>query len=397
MTEGGQVDPELSAKAARLRYVSDEGPGIRRERSGTDFTYVSASGDAIDDYATLARIRSLAIPPAWENVWICPLTNGHIQATGRDAKGRKQYRYHPRWRAIRDETKYGRMIALATALPKIRAAIESHLAMPGLPREKVLATIVRLLEVTCIRVGNEEYARKNRSYGLTTLRNRHVDVSGSSVRFRFRGKSGKAHVIRMKDRRLARIVARCSELPGQELFQYVDEDGVTSTVESSEVNAYIKEIADADFTAKDFRTWVGTVSAVRALRELAPASSGSDVNKQLVLAVKLVADRLGNTPAVCRTSYIHPAVLDAWVNRGGSDSIFPPPPAAAADASPPTTANHVAGELVVNVNTPEDDLDVDEIATLDFLRKNPSGEDEIRALRRKLLKSIAAAREKKAS
>ena len=219
MTEGGQVDPELSAKSARLRYVNDDGPGIRRERigSGTDFTYVSASGEAVDDEATLARIRSLAIPPAWEKVWICPLTNGHIQATGRDARGRKQYRYHPRWHAVRDETKYARMIAFATELPKIRTAIEAH-ALPGLPREKVLATIVRLLEVTCIRVGNEEYARKNRSYGLTTLRNRHVDVSGSSVRFRFRGKSGKPHVIRMKDRRLARIVARCSELPGHEEF-----------------------------------------------------------------------------------------------------------------------------------------------------------------------------------
>jgi DNA topoisomerase-1 len=395
MSESGQVDPELSAKTARLRYVNDDGPGIRRERSGTEFRYVSASGNGIDDDATLARIRSLAIPPAWESVWICPLTNGHIQATGRDAKGRKQYRYHLRWRAVRDETKYGRMITFATALPKIRVAIEGHLALPGLPREKVLATIVRLLEVTCIRVGNEEYARTNRSYGLTTLRNRHVDVSGSSVRFRFRGKSGKSHVIRMKDRRLARIVARCSELPGHELFQYVDEEGVTCTVESSDVNAYIKEVSDGDFTAKDFRTWVGTVSAVRALRDLAPAASGSDVNKQLLLAVKLVADRLGNTAAVCRKSYIHPAVIDAWVTRGGSDSIFPPAPATPG-ASPPTTANHVAGEMVVSVNTPEDDLDVDEIATLDFLRKNPTGEDEIRVLRRKVLKSIAAARAKKA-
>ncbi|HEY8072529.1 MAG TPA: hypothetical protein VIF62_00420, partial [Labilithrix sp.] len=280
------------------------------------------------------------------------------------------------------------------ALPKIRQNIEAHLALQGLPREKVLATIVRLLEVTCIRVGNEEYARKNRSYGLTTLRNRHVDVSGSSVRFRFRGKSGKAHAIRVKDKRLARIVARCSELPGQELFQYVDDEDVTRTVESSDVNAYIKEISGSDFTAKDFRTWVGTVSAVRALREVAPVESASDVNKQLVAAVKLVAERLGNTAAVCRRAYIHPAVLDAWVERRGSDSIFPPAKAAD-DASPPTTASHVAGELVVDVNTPEDDLDADEIATLTFLRKNPGGEDEVRALRRKLMKSIAAAREKK--
>jgi DNA topoisomerase-1 len=380
----GQIDPELSAKSARLRYVSDDAPGIRRTRRGDDFAYVSASGEPIDDLATLARIRSLAIPPAWEDVWICPLANGHIQATGRDAKGRKQYRYHPRWHEVRDETKYSRMIAFATALPKIRGAIEAHLALPGLPREKVLATIVRLLEVTCIRVGNEEYARKNRSYGLTTLRNRHVDVSGSSVRFRFRGKSGKSHAIRVKDRRLARIVARCSELPGHELFQYVDDEEVTRTVESSDVNAYIKEISGSDFTAKDFRTWVGTVSAVRALRELAPAASASDANKQLVAAVKLVAERLGNTAAVCRKAYIHPAVLDAWVERRGSESIFPPAPGAGADASPPTTASQVAGEMVVEVNTPEDDLDADEIATLAFLRQNPGGEEDARALRRKL-------------
>jgi DNA topoisomerase-1 len=394
MAESGPTDPELSAKTARLRYVSDDDPGIKRERNGSDFRYVSASGEAIDDEATLARIRSLAIPPAWEKVWICPLANGHIQATGRDVKGRKQYRYHPRWREVRDETKFGRMIQFATTLPKIRAKIESHLALTGLPREKVLATIVRLLEVTCIRVGNEEYAKKNRSYGLTTLRNRHVDVSGSSVRFRFRGKSGKAHAIRVKDRRLARIVARCSELPGQELFQYIDDENVRRSVESSDVNAYIKEISGSDFTAKDFRTWVGTVSAVRALRELGPASSATDVTKQLVAAVKLVADRLGNTAAVCRKAYIHPAVLDAWVTRQGSISIFPPP---ASQAEPATRASQVGGEMVVDVNTPEDELDADEIATIAFLREHPAGEDEVRALRRKLMKSITAARVKKAS
>ena len=397
MADGRETDPELSAKTARLRYVSDDEPGIRRERTGTgptDFRYVSATGDAIDDEATIARIRSLAIPPAWEKVWICPLANGHIQATGRDVKGRKQYRYHPRWRVVRDETKFGRMIEFATALPKIRAQIEVHLALSGLPREKVLATIVRLLEVTCIRVGNEEYARTNKSYGLTTLRNRHVDVSGSSVRFRFRGKSGKAHSIRVKDRRLARIVARCTELPGQELFQYVDDEDVRRSVESSDVNAYIKEISGQDFTAKDFRTWVGTVSAVRALREIGPAASAGDVNKSLVAAVKLVADRLGNTAAVCRKAYIHPAVLDAWVTRRGSISIFPPAEAHA-EASPPTTASHVAGEIVVDVNTPEGELDADEIATIAFLRDNPMGEDDVRTLRRQLAKSIAMVREKK--
>ena len=396
MSDAGKVDPELSAKSARLRYVSDDTPGIGRRRAGDEFEYVTPSGERVDDEATLARIRALAIPPAWENVWICPLADGHVQATGRDAKGRKQYRYHARFRAVRDETKYSRMLSFATALPKIRRGIEAHLALQGLPREKVLATIVRLLEVTCIRVGNEEYARKNRSYGLTTLRNRHVDVSGSSVRFRFRGKSGKAHAIRVKDRRLARIVARCSELSGQELFQYVDDEGVTRTVESSDVNAYIKEISGSDFTAKDFRTWVGTVSAVRALREVAPVESPGDVNKQLVAAVKLVAERLGNTAAVCRRAYIHPAVLDAWVERRGSDSIFPPA-SAHAEAGAPTTVNQVAGEMVVSVNTPEGDLDADEIATLAFLSKNPSSEDDARALRKKLLKSMSRAREKKAS
>jgi DNA topoisomerase I len=389
-----QVDPELSAKTARLRYVCDDGPGIGRERVGDGFRYLSPKGEVVADETTLTRIRSLAIPPAWEAVWICPLANGHIQATGRDVKGRKQYRYHVRWRAVRDATKFGRMIAFATSLPNIRRAIETHLALGGLPREKVLATIVRLLEVTCIRVGNEEYARKNRSYGLTTLRNRHVDVSGSSVRFRFRGKSGKAHAIRVKDRRLARIVARCSELPGQELFQYVDDDGATRTIESSDVNAYIQEVSGSDFTAKDFRTWVGTVSAVRALRELGPAESAGDVQKSLLAAVKLVAERLGNTAAVCRKAYIHPLVLEAWVTRKGSDSIFPPPESRR-ELSEPTTATQVEGEIVVHVNTPEDDLDADEIATLTFLRANPTGEDDVRALRRKLQKSIALVKQQK--
>jgi DNA topoisomerase-1 len=396
MVQRGQVDPELSAKSARLRYVTDDAPGIRRERVGTDFRYLSPSGEVIEDEAVLARIRSLAIPPAWEFVWVCPIANGHIQATGRDAKKRKQYRYHARWREVRDETKYGRMIAFATALPKIRETIEVHLALQGLPREKVLATIVRLLEVTCIRVGNEEYARKNRSYGLTTLRNRHVDISGSSVRFRFRGKSGKFHAIRVKDRRLARVVGQCSDLPGHELFQYVDDEDVTCSIESDDVNAYIQDISGSDFTAKDFRTWVGTVTAVRALRELPPADSESDIKKQLLLAVRIVAERLGNTPAVCRKSYIHPAVLEAWMTRRGSDSIFPPLKTPAG-ADPPTTANHVAGEIVVNVNTPEDDLDIDEIATLAFLRNCSSNEGEVRALRRKLMKTLTATGVKKAS
>jgi DNA topoisomerase-1 len=395
MTQAGTLDPELAAKAARLRYVNDEGPGITRKRDGESFTYWDVQGGQIQDEATLDRIRALGIPPAWENVWICPLANGHIQATGRDAKGRKQYRYHLRWRAVRDETKYAKLISFATALPKIRETVEAHLAKQGLPREKVLATIVRLLEVTCIRVGNEEYARKNRSFGLTTLRNRHVDVSGSSVRFTFRGKSGKSHAIRLRDRQLARIITHCSELPGHELFQYVDDEGERRSIESADVNAYIKEIAGDEFTAKDFRTWVGTVSAVRALRELGPASSGGEATKQLVTAVKMVAQRLGNTPAVCRKSYIHPAVVEAWLNRDGSESIFPRPPDANGTTNGAT--NGAPKELVVSPSVVDGDLDPDEIATLEFLRKHPAGEDEARALRRKLLKSIAAARAKKSA
>lgn len=391
------LDPLESAKAAKLRYVSDDGPGIRRKRAGKGFTYVTDDGEHVTDDATLARIRALVIPPAWENVWICPLANGHIQATGRDVKGRKQYRYHARWREVRDETKYEKMIAFAMSLPKVRATVEQHLKLPGLPREKVLATIVRLLEVTCIRVGNEEYARKNRSFGLTTLRNRHVDISGSSVRFRFRGKSGKEHSIRLKDRRLARVIGRCSELPGHELFQYVDDDGSTRTVESSDVNAYLKEIAGAEFTAKDFRTWVGTVLAVRALRELAPAENATQATKTVKLAIKQVSERLGNTVAVCRKCYIHPAVLDAYLNRDDWHELFPKSPGTAtAAAALAANESERASEIVVTVETPEDDLDPDEHATLAFLRAcaSTNGDDaaQSKALTKKLMKSLANAR-----
>src|SRR2546423_1625725 len=277
-----KLDPVIVAKAAGLRYVSDASPGIRRKRAGKNFSYIGLDGKPIHDQDELHRIRSLGIPPAWTDVWICPQPNGHIQATGRDAKGRKQYRYHPRWRAVRDETKYSRLIAFGEALPTIRARVEHDLGLPGLPREKVLATVVRLLETTLIRVGNEEYARQNRSYGLTTLRNRHVDVRGTELRFHFRGKSGKEHEVALHDRRLARVMRRLQELPGQELFQYVDEDGTRASIDSDDVNAYLREIAGEDFSAKDFRTWAGTVLCAVALRELDAASGEVEAKRNVV-------------------------------------------------------------------------------------------------------------------
>ena len=306
------TEPAIAARAARLRYVSDTRPGIRRKRAGTGFSYKWPDGSLVHDAETLRRIKALAIPPAWTDVWICPIPNGHLQATGRDAKGRKQYRYHSRWREMRDETKYARMIAFGEALPQIRKRVTHDLALPDLPRDKILATVVRLLETTLIRIGNEEYAKTNRSYGLTTLRNRHVDVSGATIRFQFRGKSGIAHTIDINDRRLARIVAHCKELPGAELFQYVDNDGVRQSVDSGDVNAYLRDITEQDFTAKDFRTWAGTVLAALALSEMEAVDSETQAKKNVVQAIERVAERLGNTPSVCRKCYVHPAVLDGY-------------------------------------------------------------------------------------
>ncbi len=268
-------EPSESARAAGLRYVSDTMPGISRKRAGTGFTYVDPDGKRITDKREIARIRSLAIPPAYTDVWICPHATGHIQATGRDARGRKQYRYHPRWREVRDVTKFERMLELSRVLPAIRERVSKDMAKPGLSREKVIATVVSLLECTGIRVGNDEYARANRSFGLTTLRDHHVEISGSKLRFQFRGKSGKVHDVVLTDRRLARIVARCQAMPGETLFQYQDENGERQTVDSADVNAYLREIAGQDFTAKDFRTWSGTLLAVAALRELGPADSAA--------------------------------------------------------------------------------------------------------------------------
>ena len=307
-------DPPAAARAAGLRYVHDDRPGIRREAAKEGFRYLDARGEPVLDENTLARIKSLVIPPAWTEVWICPQANGHLQATGRDARGRKQYRYHPKWREARDEVKYERMLKFGQALPAIRAEVDRALKLSGLPREKVLATIVYLLEATMMRVGNEEYARTNKSFGLTTLRNRHAKVDGSDVEFSFRGKSGVYHKVKVHDRRLARIVARSRDLPGQELFQYVDGDGETHSIDSSDVNDYLRAITGEDYTAKDFRTWSGTVLAALALQEFEKFDSEAQAKKNIVRAIESVAEKLGNTPSICRKCYVHPAVLDAYLD-----------------------------------------------------------------------------------
>ncbi|MBC7542638.1 MAG: DNA topoisomerase IB [Candidatus Sericytochromatia bacterium] len=307
------ADPTRSAKAAGLRYVCDTVPGIRRARHADTFVYDTPNGQRIQDEAVLQRIKKLAIPPAWTDVWISPRPDGHLQATGRDAKGRKQYRYHLQWRTERDQSKYAHMLAFGEALPTLRGQVSADLHRPGIPREKVLATIVRLLELTFIRIGNEDYARHNDSYGLTTLHNDHVDIMGGALRFHFRGKSGKQHQIDVRDRHLAKIVKRCQDIAGHELFQYLDEAGCPHAVESGDVNAYLRDVTGHDITAKDFRTWGGTILAVCALRRLPAATSETAARHNLVEAVKVVSRRLGNTPAVCRKAYIHPAVFDAYL------------------------------------------------------------------------------------
>jgi len=307
------TEPSESAKVVGLRYVTDEMPGIRRERVGRGFRYRAPGRKALRDPAHLARIKGLVIPPAWRDVWICPIAHGHLQATGRDARGRKQHRYHPRWRQVRDETKYVRMVAFARAMPKIRRRVAADLKLAGLPREKVLATVVKLLEVSLIRVGNEEYAKENKSFGLTTMRDRHVAVNGSKLHFEFRGKGGKEHEIEIRNPLLARIVKNCQDLPGQELFQYLDGDGERHRVGSDDVNEYLREISGADFSAKDFRTWSGTVLAALALQEFERFDSQAQAKKNVVRAIENVARRLGNTPSVCRKCYIHPAVIESYL------------------------------------------------------------------------------------
>lgn len=311
-----------SARSAGLRYVTDGAPGIVRERAGPRFRYRDTRGHLLTTAAELARIKRLAIPPAWTSVWICPHASGHIQATGRDARGRKQYRYHPDWHAVRDETKYTRMIAFARTLPRIRRRVARDLRRRGLGREKVLATMVQLLESTLVRVGNDEYARTNGSVGLSTMHDRHVTVSRRTLVFRFKGKSGQHHHIQLHDPRLARIVRGIQDLPGQELFQYVDEAGRTQDVKSEDVNGYLRAIAGADYTAKDFRTWAGTVLAAIALRQFERFETRAQAKRNLVAAIERVAQRLGNTPSVCRRSYVHPAILDCYLDGRTVDVLI---------------------------------------------------------------------------
>ncbi|HVV17452.1 MAG TPA: DNA topoisomerase IB [Polyangia bacterium] len=336
------ADPVAAARAAGLRHVDDARPGIRRQATGKKvrqgkrfvprFVYLDAQGQPLRDPETEERIRKLVIPPAWTDVWICPDPHGHLQATGRDARGRKQYRYHPRWREERDGTKYSRMIAFGQALPNLRRRIAADLRLPGLPRRKVLATVARLLETTFMRVGNEEYARSNKSFGLTTLKDRHVDIRPSEVRFHFRGKSGVMHDVAVHDRAVARIVRRCRDLPGQELFQYLDQDGRPATIDSADVNDYIREATGHDFTAKDFRTWAGTVLAALALQEVDAAvellagggrkpGPHKPAPRDVARAIEKVAQRLGNTPAVCRKCYVHPDVIAAYLDGTLSESL----------------------------------------------------------------------------
>jgi DNA topoisomerase-1 len=322
-TKAAAVEDKVveEARAAGLRYVNDVQEGIRRLGKNGDFRYVDAKGRRIRDREILARIKSLVIPPAWTDVWISPIKNGHLQATGRDARGRKQYRYHPEWRARRDEAKFQHMLAFARALPKIRRRVKRDLRRNDSPRLKILATIVRLLEVTLIRVGNDEYARQNGSYGLTTMRKRHVKVKGMRVSFSFRGKSGKRHEVGLEDRQLAKVVRRCQDLPGQELFGYLDEQGIMRDIGSQDVNAYLREIAGDDFTAKDFRTWSGTVLAAMALKEFEEVTSQTEAKKNIVAAIEAVAKMLGNTPTVCRKCYVHPDILDSYLEGATTETI----------------------------------------------------------------------------
>jgi DNA topoisomerase I len=302
------------AEEAGLRYVSDDQPGYTRKAKGDDFEYFDAEGKPIRDEQRLLRIKRLAIPPAYTDVWICPSANGHIQATGRDARGRKQYRYHERWRAARDEDKYDRMVLFGEALPKVRKRVEADLALPGLRQNKVLAAVVQLLQRTFIRVGNEEYARDNKSFGLTTMKDRHVDVNGSKLRFRFQGKSGIKHDVDIQDRRIAKIVAKVQDLPGQNLFQYLDDDGEARDITSQDVNDYLREIAGEDFTAKDFRTWAGTVLAAIALNAAGAFETKKQAKANIKNAIGAVAKILGNTPAICQKCYIDPVVLESYLD-----------------------------------------------------------------------------------
>ncbi|MFC5067707.1 DNA topoisomerase IB [Flaviflagellibacter deserti] len=314
-------DPALSAENAGLVYVTDENPGITRKKSGLRFAYYGPNGDLLRDEKTLERIRSLAIPPAYVDVWICPKASGHIQATGRDAKGRKQYRYHPKWHEIRDETKYERLIEFAEMLPKMRRRIDDDMALRGLCREKVLGTVVHLLDTTLIRIGNEKYAEANKSFGLTTLRNKHVEAGSERLLFSFKGKSGKSWKLTVRDRRIARIIRQCQEMPGQNLFQYMNGDGEPHSVASHDVNDYIREIGGSGFSAKHFRTWAGTVTAAHALVDLGGFSTKTEATRKLNAAIDRVAERLVNTRAISRRCYVHPAVIEAYLEGTLTDDL----------------------------------------------------------------------------
>jgi DNA topoisomerase I len=366
--------PARAASAAGLRYVTDEVPGLHRRKVGRGVRFLDAGGRPVRDGPTLARIKSLVIPPAWTEVWICRDALGHLQATGRDARGRKQYRYHPRWRAVRDEAKYGRMLAFGQALPIIRARTDEDLARRGLPRRKVLAAVIGLLEATLIRVGNEEYARDNGSFGLTTFRDRHASIRGSTVVFHFRGKSGKEHRVGVQDRRLSRIVRKCQELPGRELFQYVDGHGTRHAVSSSDVNAYVRETTGQEFTAKDFRTWAGTVLAAWALREMEAAGSKAQSQRNVKRAVEKVAQRLGNTVTICRKCYVHPVVIDAYL-----------------DGSLVATLGE---RLAHQGRAGEDHLRPEESAVLALLHRHPGdpGGDDERAPAQREVEAVGAAK-----
>jgi DNA topoisomerase-1 len=307
----GSVKEEARPPVSGLIYVTDASPGFTRRRFRNGFAFLDQSGKRLRASAVVERIRSLVIPPAWTEVWICPVAHGHLQATGRDARGRKQYIYHPDFRESREADKYHHMLKFAEVLPAIRAQIRRDIRRSGLPREKVIATVIRLLETTLIRIGNAEYAKTNRSYGITTLRNPHVKLQGSEIRFNFKGKSGKAWKVSLQDRRIAKIIRACQELPGQHLFQYEDEAGALLTITSTDVNRYLQELTGEEITAKDFRTWAGTVMAASILRDVDVAAEGNR-QKHIRETIKLVAERLGNTPTICRKCYIHPVVLDLF-------------------------------------------------------------------------------------
>jgi DNA topoisomerase-1 len=371
-----QIEPVASAKAVGLRYVNDGQPGLKRIGSGKNFRYVDASGKAVRAVSILNRIRSLVIPPAWTDVWICPHEDGHLQATGRDAKGRKQHRYHPLWREVRDATKYDRMIEFGEALPRIRRRVARDLRRSGLSRDKVLATIVRLMDLTFIRVGNDEYAKKNGSYGLTTMKDQHAKIRGGRVQFSFRGKSGKFHSIEVEDKRLARIVKRCQDIPGQELFQWMNGDGRRHDVTSGDVNDYLREISNADFTAKDFRTWAGTVLAAQALNQAKQFRTQKQAKKNLKQAIEVVAEKLGNTPAVCRKCYIHPFILDGYANKKLRCA--------------PNATGEIQNGIIKSSSRSQTGLGEDERAVLKFLRC--CRREEQRAARRANAKSAAIPR-----